>query len=124
MARILVAEDNPGLSKVICFNLERAGHEVFAARNGLLAWQEATQNQYDMVVTDHQMPEMEGVELITRLRETTEYEHVPIFMLTAKQMELGVTKLCDELQISAVLSKPFSPREVVAKVEEFLQPSS
>ena len=117
---ILIAEDNPALSGVIRFNLTRVGFDVTATRNGREAWQRAQAERFDLVVTDHQMPEMTGVELIEQLRQMPEYAAVPIIMLTAKGLELDMTRLREELGIAAALAKPFSPTELVNTVEQCL----
>ncbi|MEZ6112360.1 MAG: response regulator [Pirellulaceae bacterium] len=122
--RILVAEDNPALSKIVSFTLERAGHLVTRAENGQEAWRIAQAQQFAMVVTDFQMPGMSGRQLCELLRDCDEYRHVPIVMLTAKRYELDVDALRQSLFISHVLEKPFSPIQLAALVEEQLALSS
>ena len=67
------------------------------------------------------MPEMSGVELCQKLRETPSYIETPIIMLTAKGLELDLVQLRETLGISAALPKPFSPAELMRKVEECLE---
>ncbi|MBN1852752.1 MAG: response regulator [Pirellulales bacterium] len=119
-ARILVAEDNPALAAVIEFNLRRAGCAVTRMRNGRLALEAAMEEDFDLVVTDHQMPEMTGIELCERLRALPQYMDTPIIMLTAKGLELDMSNLGETVGVSEYLSKPFSPAELVRKIEECL----
>jgi CheY-like chemotaxis protein len=118
--KVLVAEDNPALSGVIRFNLSRAGFAVTAARNGREALGAACETQFDIVLTDQQMPEMTGTELCSELRQRNEYRHTPIIMLTAKGLELNIEELRERLGVSAALPKPFSPAELISLVEDCL----
>lgn len=118
--KLLVAEDNTALASVLRFNLERAGFQVTVALNGRLAWEYAQDEQFDLIVTDQQMPEMTGCEFCRHLRETEAYRETPVIMLTAKGMELELPKLREELGISATFLKPFSPREIIQAVQDHL----
>lgn len=118
--RILVAEDNPALATVVQFNLQRAGYEVSVAANGKIAAQRLDEDRFDLLITDHQMPEMTGIELCTELRQKADYATLPIVMLTAKGLELELNQLKEELKIDATFPKPFSPVAVVTRVQELL----
>ncbi len=118
--RALVVDDNLALARVMQFALDRAGFETQTARNGLLALEIAEQGRFDVVVTDHQMPEMTGVELCRELIKLPHYRECPIILLTAKGLELELPRLRDELGISGVFSKPFSPAAVVKAVEDLV----
>ncbi len=117
---ILVAEDNTALATVVRFNLERAGFQVTVAANGRIAWEAAQAGQFDLVVTDYQMPEMTGRDLAVCLRGCERYRDTPIILLTAKGLELELTNIREVLDITATFSKPFSPKEVVKAVEDYL----
>ncbi len=121
--RILVAEDNAALATVVRFNLERAGFAVTVAPNGLKAWEAAQEHEFDLVVTDFQMPHMTGGELAANLRGHERYQTTPIIMLTAKGLELELTNIREELGITATFAKPFSPKEIVQAVEDQLAAS-
>ena len=118
--RILVAEDNAALGGVVRFNLERVGHAVTVARNGRIAWESVKAGQFDLIITDQQMPELTGIEFCRRMRELDNYSNVPVILLTAKGLELELPKLREELGVNAIFSKPFSPVEIVAAVENLL----
>lgn len=122
--RILVAEDSSALANVVRFNLQQAGFEVVVARDGLEAWQLLQAEAFDLLVTDHQMPELSGCELCGRLRQDARLSKLPVVMLTAKGLELELPRLRQELGVREMLFKPFSVRELVAKIETCLQPSA
>ena len=66
--RVLVVEDNSALANVLTFNLKRSGYDVTIARNGREAWDILQNRSADLVVADHQMPEMSGIELCQKIR--------------------------------------------------------
>ena len=112
--KALVVEDNAALARVTQFGLTRAGFDARTAVNGRQALELACSESFDIIISDHQMPEMMGLELCRRLRSTPEYVHTPIILLTAKGMELELSTLQRELDVSAVFPKPFSPAELVS----------
>jgi len=118
--RILVAEDNPALLSVIRFNLERADFVVSVAKNGSSAWQQIQKEPFDLLVTDAQMPGICGIELCRRIRQLPEYRELPVIFLTAKSFEMDQQSLKQNLNVHAVIPKPFSPSAVVQIVEELL----
>ena len=120
--KILVAEDNRVMSDVIHFNLERAGFDVSVCGNGRQAVELLECELFDVIITDFQMPEMNGEELCRHIRQDVRHADVPIFMISAKGFELDVARLTEELSLTKVLSKPFNPKEVVEFVRAVLEP--
>lgn len=116
---ILIVEDNPALGAVIRFNLEKAGYRVTSACNGEEALQSLRSDTFDFMVTDHQMPGLTGTELCGQIREEDRYRHMPVIMLTAKRLELELADLKERLGILDVLPKPFSPSELVQRIDEY-----
>ena len=119
-AKILVVEDNVALSGVVCFNLVRAGFEVKGVGNGHDALDALHEENFDLVLSDQQMPMMTGIQLCEHIRQLPAYQRTPIILLTAKCMELSVSQLQRRLGISAALPKPFSPSELITCIEESL----
>ena len=111
--KILIAEDNLVMAHVLQFNLERAGFEVHAAADGVLALEAAMEDSYDFVITDYQMPRMNGEELVRQLRSCPDYRDTPIVMCSAKGYEIDTAQLEQELSIAEVVYKPFSPVQIV-----------
>lgn len=112
--RILVAEDNPALGKVLAFNLERAGFQTTHALNGQAAAELAQQESFDLVITDYQMPGKNGEELCSSIRHDSINPDVPIALCSAKGLEVDIDRLTKEYGLVKVFCKPFSPSEIVA----------
>ena len=117
--RALVVDDEIHIVQVVAIKLRNNGFEVTTAENGAVALELAKSTKPDIIVTDFQMPVMTGLELIENLRQDSETADIPVVMLTARGFAIEDEK-AKELKISAFLSKPFSPRELLAKVEEIL----
>lgn len=111
--QILIAEDNLVMAHVLQFNLERAGFEVHAAADGALALEAALDDSFDIIITDYQMPRMNGEEFVRQLRTHPEYSSTPIVMCSAKGYEIDTERLERELGIAEVVYKPFSPAQIV-----------
>ena len=116
-ARILVCDDEPHITCTLALRLRKAGYEVEVAENGLVAWELIERAAPDLVISDCQMPVMDGLELCRRIRNDYRFVQVPIVLLTAKAYELPTKVLQREPDVSAVLSKPFSPRDMVQLVQ-------
>ena len=110
--KILVVDDEKLLVKGIKFNLENDGYEVVTGCDGMEAVELAASETPDLIVLDLMMPRLDGLEACTKIRE---FSQVPIIMLTAKgEIEDRIIGL--ELGADDYLIKPFSPRELVARV--------
>ncbi len=118
--RILVAEDNRAIGSVICFNLKNAGFDVVHEVTGDGAWRQLFEQEFDLVLTDFQMPGMNGGELCARIRQEPAWKSLPVILLTAKGLEIDADYYRESLAVSAVLMKPFSPRALVSLVQETL----
>jgi two-component system, OmpR family, alkaline phosphatase synthesis response regulator PhoP len=116
--RVLLCDDEVHILRAAEFKLTKAGYDVFCANNGLEAWEEILRRKPDVLITDCQMPRLDGVGLCQRIRENPETRDLPIFMLTAKGYELSHRELYHQLGVLAVIAKPFSPRELLRRVDE------
>jgi len=119
--RILVAEDNLAMAGVVRFNLEQAGLEVMVARCGRSAWEMLRQEDFDLVIVDVQMPGLNGTQLCERMRLVPRLADVPVILLTAKGLELDVRYHQEQLDVRSIISKPFSPRELLGLVQKHLE---
>lgn len=117
--KILVADDEIHIVQVVSIKLRNNGFEVITAENGRQAYELACSEKPDMVITDYQMPEMSGLELIESLRDTPDVAGIPVVMLTARGFAIE-DDLRERLKISECLSKPFSPRELLQSVTDIL----
>ena len=120
--RILVVDDEAHIVQVLTFKLRNAGYEVVTAVDGEEGFEMACQDVPDLIITDFQMPYMTGLELCKALAEQDSTAKIPVLMLTARRYALDEEDLAIG-NIKGVLSKPFSPRAVVAQVEELLKAS-
>ena len=116
--RILVCDDEMHIRRAVAGKLTSAGFDVQTANDGLLAWEAIEREPVDLLVTDCEMPRLDGIELARRLRGRTETRAIPIILLTAKGFELDEARLADELSPFVVMPKPFSPRELLQIVQE------
>jgi DNA-binding response OmpR family regulator len=115
--RILVVDDEPPIVDVLVYNLERANYEVLVARDGVEALAIARRERPDLIVLDLMLPELDGLEVCRALRRECD---VPIIMLTARDAEIDrVVGL--ELGADDYVAKPFSVRELVARIRSVLR---
>ena len=114
---ILVADDDPHIREVICFALEKAGMKTAAVSDGAAALRAIERRTPDLVVLDIGMPEMDGLEVCRRLRQTS---NVPVLFLSARDEEIDRI-LGLEIGGDDYVTKPFSPRELVARVNVILR---
>lgn len=119
--RILLCDDEPHILLAAEIKFRRAGYEVRTAADGAEAWEMIRQWVPDILISDYQMPRMDGIELCRRCRENDATRDLPILMLTAKGFELTQEDIPPECRLAAVLHKPFSPRELLRCVEELLE---
>ena len=116
---ILVADDESHVTYMLAQKLSRAGANVIVACNGAEALQLAMERQPKLIITDFQMPKMSGYDMARRLREEPITADVPLIMLTARGHRLLPSDLAST-NIRYVIAKPFSIRELLVKVAEFI----
>lgn len=121
MKKLLVVDDEPSILTLLKFNLEQSGFEVLTADNGNDALDIATSENLSLIVLDLMLPGMDGMDVCKTLRQ--EKINTPILMLTAKDDEFDKI-LGLELGADDYMTKPFSPREVVARVKAILRRSN
>ncbi|KGL38921.1 response regulator transcription factor [Listeria booriae] len=121
MTKILVVDDESSIVTLLQFNIEKAGFDVVTAEDGRTGYELALAEKPDLIVLDLMLPEMDGIEVCKQLRQ--DKVETPILMLTAKDDELD--KIIGlELGADDYLTKPFSPREVVARIKAILRRSA
>jgi CheY-like chemotaxis protein len=119
MAKILVAEDERDIRDLIQFTLEFAGHQVLTAANGEEAYQRATAEVPDLILSDVRMPKMTGYEACRLIKAHPSSSHIPVVFLSAKGQDVEVQSGL-EAGASEYLLKPFAPDQLLAKVAEIL----
>lgn len=118
MKKVLVVEDEQSIVTLLQYNLEQAGYAVYIARDGNTAVSMTLSEKPDLLLLDIMLPGMDGMDVCKTLRQ--EKVHTPILMLTAKGDEFDKV-LGLELGADDYLTKPFSPREVMARVKAILR---
>ena len=118
--RILLCDDEAHILRAAEFKFKRAGYEVFCAFDGQEGWEQVLEHRPDIVVTDCQMPRLNGLQLAERIHTTPETSGLPVIMLSAKGFELSGVEIRERFGIRALLAKPFSPRELFQRVEATL----
>jgi two-component system, OmpR family, phosphate regulon response regulator PhoB len=116
---VLIADDDADILSLVRAVLERSGHEVISVGDGLQALASVTERKPDLAVLDISMPELDGLEVLRRLRADSATSELPVVLLSARAQEADV-KLGYELGASAYVKKPFSPRELADRVTELL----
>ena len=113
LPRIIACDDHAHITCTLDMTLRKAGFDVETYPSGELALQAIRRQAPDLIITDCQMPGgMDGLQLCRLIRDDDWFESVPIIMLTSKGYELSDKMLMRDLQISALIGKPFSPREL------------
>ena len=116
--RILVVDDEPNIREVVDLYLRREGYSVEIAGDGIAALQAIERQRPDLIVLDLMLPKLDGLQLTRALREA-DY-NIPIIMLTAKTKETDRIAGLD-LGADDYVTKPFSPKELVARVKAVLR---
>jgi two-component system alkaline phosphatase synthesis response regulator PhoP len=116
---ILLCDDEVHILRAAEFKLAAAGHRVRCARNGREGWERIQQQLPDILVTDLQMPEMTGYDLIRQVRETPGLAQLPIILLTAKALEIAEGEE-SRFGLVKILTKPFSPKALLNLIETTL----
>tara|TARA_R110001583_G_scaffold32107_1_gene109735 strand:- start:74532 stop:74921 length:390 start_codon:yes stop_codon:yes gene_type:complete len=116
---VLIAEDEETIVESLAFLMEKEGFTVSIATNGQSAIDIISRDIPDMILLDVMMPGRDGFEVARSVRENTATKHIPIMMLTARTREIDRRKGL-ELGVDDFVTKPFSTRDVVARVKALL----
>jgi two-component system, OmpR family, alkaline phosphatase synthesis response regulator PhoP len=118
--KILVVDDEEDLLELVNYNLTKEGYRIRCVASGEEALAEARQNVPDLIVLDLLLPSVDGLEICRILKGDSRTAHVPILMLTAKSEESDVVSGL-ELGADDYMTKPFSPRVLLARIRALLR---
>ena len=118
--RILVAEDEPDILRLMVYSLEYAGFEVMEAINGEDAVKMAVDSKPDLVLLDVRMPRMSGYAVCSALKEEESTKHIPVIFVSARGQEAEIERGL-ELGAEEYILKPFAPDELYQRVERSLR---
>lgn len=119
MARILIAEDEPDIRKLVAFTLRFAGHEVITTSNGEEALQQASQIIPDLILMDVRMPRMTGFEACRAMKTNPALKDIPVVFLSAKGQDSEIQSGLDAGAEEYIL-KPFAPDQLTERVKAIL----
>jgi two-component system chemotaxis response regulator CheY len=118
MHSILAVDDSPSMRQMVSFTLKNAGFNVVEAVDGQDAWEKANQRDFNLVLTDQNMPRMDGIGLTKKLRENPKFKTTPILILTTESSD-QMKQAGRSAGATGWLVKPFDPAkliEVIGKV--------
>lgn len=121
--KILIVEDETDLAKMIQVSLFDEGFDVIVANNGSYAERTLERESFDLVLTDINMPLLDGVQLIDNLKRKEKTKEIPVVVLSG-YIDAKRLKELASLGITHVLTKPCSQEEIIAKVKKLLQEPS
>ena len=117
MKKILVVDDEKPISDIIKFNLAKEGYDTVTAFDGREAITKFEEDDFDLIILDLMLPELDGLEVAKEVRKTS---HIPIIMLSAKDSEFDKV-IGLEIGADDYVTKPFSNRELLARVKAHLR---
>lgn len=119
MASILTVDDSASMRQMVTFTLQSAGHEVTEAKDGVDALEKAKRTKFNLIITDVNMPNMDGITLTRELRNMTDYKFIPILTLTT---EAGNNKKQAGKDAGATgwIIKPFNPDQLLSTIKKVL----
>jgi len=117
--RILLVEDNADI-RIYIKSILGAEYEISEAENGSIGLEMATIHEYDLIISDIMMPEMDGIEMCKQLKKSVETSHIPIILLTAKS---GIDNRIEGLNVGAdsYITKPFHPQHLMVRVSKLIE---
>ena len=119
MTTVLVADDDADIRDLVAFKLRGAGYDVVAVEDGVKALDAVRTSAPDLAVLDLMMPGLSGLDVCAQIRAEAASAHLPVIMLTARVQEADVA-LGFRTGADDYVSKPFSPRELLSRVQALL----
>lgn len=116
---IMTADDSPSMREMVAFTLRSAGYEIVEAVDGKDALGKLSGAPVNMLITDLNMPNMDGIELIRQVRALPQYKYVPIIMLTTESQD-DKKQAGKAAGASGWIVKPFRGEQLVAVAKKFL----
>lgn len=118
---ILIAEDSPPNRKILSHLLKKMGFEVIECEDGQKAWethlQSGTENNLIAIISDVMMPNMDGLDLLTKVRESEKYNKIPFLLITAVSDKEYIFK-AKSLTVNGYILKPITYERLVQKLKE------
>jgi len=119
MIDILLVDDSVSMREMVSFTLKQAGHNIIEAEDGVQALEIAQNNTFNLVITDINMPNMDGITLTSKLRELEAYNFTPILILTTETSEPR-KKEAKEAGATGWIEKPFDPDHLLSTINKVM----
>ncbi len=117
---ILVVDDFQSMRSMIKNLLGKLGFtNTLEAGDGANAWELLGQHRVDLIISDWNMPQMKGIDLLRKVRESKDYAHIPFLMVTAEGYKENLVEAV-KAGVSGYIVKPFSPADLQGKISKIL----
>ena len=117
--KVLLVEDAQGMRKLVSTMLQGMGFtDIIEAKDGAEGWKRLTQYDVDLVLTDWNMPIMDGIELVEKIRQAPGYAALPILLFTARTTKEDVLRAL-QAGIDTYVTKPFTPPQLHTKFRRY-----
>ena len=120
MPTILAVDDSPSMRKMVAFTLTGAGYGVVEAVDGIDAYEKAQTQHFDLVLTDQNMPRLDGLGLTRKLRDHPQFKSTPILMLTTESSDL-MKQAGRAAGATGWLVKPFDPSKLLDVIKKVIK---
>ncbi len=119
--KILAVDDSPTMRRIIINTLKRAGfNDITEATDGKDALAKLKVDNFNFVITDWNMPEMDGLTLVTQIRKTEEYKDLPILMVTTRSVKDDIIQAM-KAGVNNYIVKPFTPDTLKEKISQTIE---
>ena len=120
MHSILAVDDSATMRQMVSFTLKNAGYQVTEAVDGQDAWEKVGDKNYDLVLTDQNMPRMDGISLTRRLRGHPKFKDTPILILTTESSD-QMKQAGRAAGATGWLVKPFDPGRLIEVIQKVIR---
>ena len=120
MHSILAVDDSASMRQMVSFTLKSAGYNVVEAVDGQDAWEKAGGRSFDLVLTDQNMPRMDGISLTRKLREAPQFKTIPILILTTESSD-QMKQAGRAAGATGWLVKPFDPNKLIEVIQKVIR---
>ncbi|MFY9811555.1 response regulator [Aquabacterium sp.] len=120
MHSILAVDDSASMRQMVSFTLKSAGYNVVEAVDGQDAWEKAGGRSFDLVLTDQNMPRMDGISLTRKLREDPQFKSTPILILTTESSD-QMKQAGRAAGATGWLVKPFDPNKLIEVIQKVIR---
>ena len=117
---ILLVDDSPTTRKIVGFFLKEKGYKIIEANNGIEALEKMAYSKIDLIITDLNMPKMDGLELVSSINSDLAFKDIPIIIITTEDQEQKEEEGM-KLGASAYLKKPISKSTLIKEVENLIK---